>query len=509
MVAVGLAGAAACAGDAQSFDRDDAASGDVTVDPGGEAAVDAGATNACGRVAPELPTLRVEVDGPTLRDALGREVWLRGVNTGGRSKFPPYAPFPFAESGWPGQESAPGFEAAVADYFDTVASWGHNVVRMPFSWEAFEPVQGAFDAAWLARYRAMIAAAEDRGIRVIVDFHQDLWARPYCGDGAPLWTLPDPVPPLPGPDDCDDWFFSYLTDPDDVVFPAFDRFWANEAGVRTAFEVMWRQMADSVVGHDAVIAFEVINEPHPGTADERDWGPEVLTPFFTTMVDVLRERAPGMPILFESSGTDATDQTFYLGLPEGGGLVWAPHYYDPRIYLGGVIDEGFSADVPMTTVAERAAAWNVPVLLGEFGARSSNPSTPLYLRRVYEALDRHGIHGTVWEFSTTVDDWNNEDFSVTGPGGSPSLVTDEVVRVYPRAVAGAVTSFAFDRGARTAVLEFSASAGGITELAAPSLLWPGGPEVLVTGDACAWWSSGVVYVHTPTSGAARVELRPR
>jgi endoglycosylceramidase len=71
-----------------------------------------------------LKTGRLVVDGRRFRDEIGREVLLRGVNAGGRSKWEPFLPFDL-----PRPEE---FEARLAAYMDRLASWGINVLRLPF-----------------------------------------------------------------------------------------------------------------------------------------------------------------------------------------------------------------------------------------------------------------------------------------------------------------------------------------------------------------------------------------
>jgi endoglycosylceramidase len=77
------------------------------------------------------------------------------------------------------------------------------------------------DAAWAARTS-----------RVIVDFHQDVYASPFCGDGFPLWTLPGEHGPA-APRLQQTGAIGYVLDPD--VRGAFDRFWADENDVQGKF----------------------------------------------------------------------------------------------------------------------------------------------------------------------------------------------------------------------------------------------------------------------------------
>ena len=138
----------------------------------------------CDLPRPALTTAKLTIDGRFFRDAIGRQVVLRGVNTGGRSKTAPFFPFPFAESGHPGQEGAPAFDVAAETYVARVEAWGLNTVRLPILWEAIEPARGSYDTAYLTRVRALIDAFGRRGIRVVVDMHQDLFARAHPTEDA-------------------------------------------------------------------------------------------------------------------------------------------------------------------------------------------------------------------------------------------------------------------------------------------------------------------------------------
>lgn len=517
LAGAGLALLAACNGGSEADTGADVWTGDGSGSSDGSAEGSAEGSAAflplqpCELVRPELATPKLTIDGRYFRDALGRQVVLRGVNTGGRSKTAPFFPFPFAESGHPGQEGAPAFDAAAEAYVARVEAWGMNTVRLPIIWEAVEPARGSYDTAYLTRVRALIEVFGRHGIRVVVDMHQDLFARAYCGDGAPDWALAAPVPPRPENEACEGWFMGYISDETGLVFPAFDRFWQNGDGTRDAFREMWTEVARQLWPAGNVVGFEIFNEPHPGSDNEEHWGRDVLTPFYTEVAAAIREVAPGAPIFFDTSGTDATDQTFFIERPDGGGMVWAPHYYDPRVFLGIPITESFSAMRPVTFLEEQGERWQVPVFLGEFGAKFANRNTPLYLRKTYDALDAFGLHSTAWEYSTDSFDWNLEGFSLVGPDGSERPTTEELVRAYPAAIAGEEVVFSFDKSSRTASLAWRAAAGGISEVAVPSRLYPSGVAVTAQSEAvCGMYDErrGLLLLRTESASHQQVRLAP-
>lgn len=62
------------------------------------------------------------------------------------------------------------------------------MIRLVVSREAYEPERGAYRADYLAAMVDIAQAASRRGLYVIVDIHQDGFARNLaggCGDGVP------------------------------------------------------------------------------------------------------------------------------------------------------------------------------------------------------------------------------------------------------------------------------------------------------------------------------------
>ena len=129
-------------------------------------------------------------------DDEGRSLILRGVNLGGSSKNPMGPP------GWglsaeslknPATASFVGrpFPLEEADsHFQRLSRAGLTFLRMVITWEALEHSgPGEYDEAFIAYLRKILLCAEQHGVSVFLDPHQDVWSRWTGGDGAPAWTL--------------------------------------------------------------------------------------------------------------------------------------------------------------------------------------------------------------------------------------------------------------------------------------------------------------------------------
>jgi endoglycosylceramidase len=451
---------------------------------------------------PAPSSRRLTVEGPRLLDGLGREVMLRGVNVGNRAKMPPYLPFDLQ----PGESVA----AAADDFFARVAGLGADAVRLTFAWEAYEPTRGEYDAAYLGRYRLLLDAAHAHGLAVIVDFHQDAFASPFCGDGFPLWAL-GPIAHGAPHYDCGFpmWAIPALL-PFTSVSAAFDRLWNDTDGLQAAMETAWRRVAAELGTHPAVAAFEVMNEPAPGSVPPDTFDSVVLPEFSARMGRAIQEAAGAtFPILWDGRINTAAPSSA-LRPPALPGAVFAPHYYEPLATLGFpfVIEGAISADLTAQLAARER--WNMPVLVGEFGVPNQNWAKAAYLDFVLDTLDTLRAHAMMWDASASATLWNGESFSALDPDRTEQPWVHAFVRPYPRAVAGTIAAFGWDAGAKSFTLDVTAATDGVTEVYVPVRHLGVLPHISVVGAVTSQWvAARELLLVTAAPGASyRVSITP-
>jgi hypothetical protein len=129
-------------------------------------------------------------------DDEGRVLILRGVNLGGDSKIPFGAPGSELEPDFLSREKEISFAGRpfpledAQSHFQRLKNAGMTFLRLVVTWEAIEHEgPGIYDEAFLAYLRKILLIAEQEGISVFIDPHQDVWSRWTGGDGAPAWTM--------------------------------------------------------------------------------------------------------------------------------------------------------------------------------------------------------------------------------------------------------------------------------------------------------------------------------
>ncbi len=188
------------------------------------------------------------IRGQRFVDPQGRHVILHGVNVVNKSPAEGYV-----------------FDAG-PEMFADLRDWGFNVIRLGVFWDGLEPELGMYDEAYLKRIDQQIAWAKEHGLYVFLDMHQDLYSVLYS-DGAPAWaTLTDGAPHV---DLGGVWSDAYFTSP--AVQFALDNFWSNAPapdglGLQDHYARAWARLAQRYADEPAVIGYDIMNEPFPGSA---------------------------------------------------------------------------------------------------------------------------------------------------------------------------------------------------------------------------------------------------
>jgi len=250
----------------------------------GLAAVLVGAASAAGLLT---------VDGDRFVDGQGRQVLLHGMNVVDKS-------VEWTQWPWLGEES-----------FAALADWGHNCVRLGFTWASLEPAPGEYSDTCLAELDKRVAWAKEHGLYVFLDMHQDLYSVKYS-DGAPEWaTLTDGQPHVGKGTVWSDAYFMSL-----AVQRAFDHFWANTAGpdgvgIQERYAQAWRHVAAHYAQEATVIGYDLMNEPFIGS-DAIQWQIVMISKFAEMLYAKEGDAAP--------SGLDIMAQ---WGTPEGRSALMA------------------------------------------------------------------------------------------------------------------------------------------------------------------------------------------
>lgn len=390
---------------------------------------------------------------------------FRGVNLSGRSKSPPFLPF---------DDPAP---------LDQLRAWGFNVLRLLVIWEALEPERGRVDEEYLTAVSRIIDAAEQRGLHVIVDMHQDLYARSLGGDGAPAWATRHEGPPASGPR----WFMHYLRS--SAVQNNFGDFWRDEDGIKTSYLETMAKLVAWMNRHANVIGYDFFNEPMAPTLDvvSGRFESEILRDFNADCARVL-ERGQGAPRLqfIEPCPLVAFGVPCRLVHELGPTAVFSPHLYD----IGALGIRRYHQRVStypraLAEVTDWAAAHDMPVLIGEFGALNSVGRAREMLEDECRMLDRVFASWTAWHFDVVGPEWNDEDASIVEVGGAEREFTVALIRPYPRAIAGTPTRFESKRD-RTWTFEYDASGDAVTEVVVPERWGGRRPSFWVDGAEASW-----------------------
>ncbi len=353
----------------------------------------------------ELRPLAVS-DGRIVDDR-GRQVLLRGSNLNALGEYAQADP-----------EVEPTAPVTDEDW-DAMAANGFSVVRLIMSWSLLEPERGAIDQDYLDRVADVVDAANERGIYVVLDVHQDAWG---MGSATPPGTAcPDGTEPSIGWDGAPEW--ATLTDgattcrapgsereSAPAVQRAFANFYANTDGIADSLTAVWAAVAERFAGTPGVAGYNLLNEPNgvePAEANQ-----VAYSKWVQATIDAIRavERdadAAPTPVFAEPLQLYPLPNTALL--PEyvhDDALVFAPHNYAESIHHIITLEQTFAINQQGADELG-AALWT-----GEYGFWNTEPATLEVATRFAAEEDRRALGGTWWQWRQTCGD----PHSVQGPG---------------------------------------------------------------------------------------------
>ncbi|WP_037310049.1 cellulase family glycosylhydrolase [Amycolatopsis orientalis] len=379
-----------------------------------------------GAAAAESPPLwfdngSMAVSGDAFRDEHGREVVLRGFNVSGEAKLAEFRGLPFA---------------TVDDARTSAAAMrrltGANAVRFLVTWAWIEPEPKKIDYTYLAKVAEQISAFTGQGIRVYLDFHQDLFSRYlfnpgswYTGDGAPAWVVRAGGYPPESCGLCFHWGQNVKNNK--AVTSATYDFWHNRELSTAAGPIRIRDEFVHQAGETLrflkenlspaafrlVLGADPLNEPYAGRYDSGQTGPtwerDLLWPFYQQFRARMDQSGWGdkaafvEPHMFWNQNVDLVAEPGGLtGVASlGNRYVFNSHFYDGKAQ-SGVLKPGPANDGEYVKdfglIRDRSQALGTTGIVSEFGhpvAGYTSDKAPTVLKAMYQALDSR-VTGANW-----------------------------------------------------------------------------------------------------------------
>jgi aryl-phospho-beta-D-glucosidase BglC (GH1 family) len=217
-------------------------------------------------------------------------------------------------------------------------------------------------------------------------------------------------------------------------------FWTTEATQSQAYYTAFVQMmVKRYSAYPNVMGYEIFNEPHPGTLGTSPAATSAILRWQVPIRDAIATIDPYRTVFVQCRGGgegvgsadlsvfgsmthlaldfhDYFDGVAGYGLDQAGDN-WSPswtatHNQNVTSYSGTEASQEAVLAVPI----QKAAQYNIPLLIGEWGARTDDTNEATYQRQMLDLFNKYGLSWTRWDIGKS-DRFHllNPDYSFT-PG---------------------------------------------------------------------------------------------
>ena len=226
------------------------------------------------------------------------------------------------------------------------------------------------------------------------------------------------------------------------------RLWTEERFQKQAL-AFWRELAQQLKDHPAVVAYNPLNEPHPARKDGFEGGNTEgfeewlgknrgtaadLNQFNRRMVEAIRQVDSQTPILLDCWFHAAPEGFGYLEPVKDDKVLYSFHFYTPWNYTTYRVNKerfsypeampvGWSEETKQWTsadlrrcimpVIEWAKRYNIPpeaIVVGEFGCDRRVGGAREYLSDLVEIFNEHHWHWAFYSYRSP--DWDGMDYEL-------------------------------------------------------------------------------------------------
>jgi endoglycosylceramidase len=297
--------------------------------------------------------------------------------------------------------------------YDHAADLGGNFVRVAVPWSDYQPAPPtggvpSWDEGRLAQLDALVAFCAANHIQVLLDLHQYGWS-PFF---APL-QAGGRANGIPG------WLYAGRRFPVTVagLDAAQARFYTDHraAQLYAGFATM---LADRYRTSPNVLGYEILNEPATGSFARTHWVTQRVVRWEAGILEAIRAVDPQRTVVFMlrggpsmgAQGADlkrfgsldhlALDVHDYFAGTGGSGYKHdgenVSSLYRSTLQGGGYRGTTASQAEYLAVPLGAARRWNIPLLVGEWGAFNDQPGLDAYQQQMVALFESEGVSWARW-----------------------------------------------------------------------------------------------------------------